>query len=129
MVGAVAPILARTGGAFIYVNLTGIALKAFQALALVAAGADQINADASIEASFLSNTAIHILAAVFPFPALRAFTDKSSDLVLACASILTRSRPTVIDVLFTCSSVVAKLALAGKAFLVLEAWGTIPTGV
>ena len=40
LVSAVAPILARTGGAFINVNLTGVALKAFQALALVAAGAD-----------------------------------------------------------------------------------------
>ena len=40
LVSAVAPILARTCGAFIYVNLTGVALKAFQALALVAAGAD-----------------------------------------------------------------------------------------
>lgn len=121
LVSAVAPILARTVGAFIYVNLTGVALKAFQALALVAAGADQINADASIEASFLSNTAIHILAAVFPFPTLRAFTHKSSDLISACASILTRRRPTVVYVLFTCSSVVARLALAREAFLVLKA--------
>ena len=40
LVSAVAPILARAGGAFINVNLTGAALKAFQALALVAAGAD-----------------------------------------------------------------------------------------
>ena len=40
LVGAVAPILARAGGAFINVNLTGVALKAFQALALEAAGAD-----------------------------------------------------------------------------------------
>ena len=40
LVSAVAPILARTVGAFIYVDLTGVALKAFQALALVAAGAD-----------------------------------------------------------------------------------------
>ena len=41
---------------------------------------DQINADASIEASFLSDTAIHILPAVFPFPTLRAFAHKSSNL-------------------------------------------------
>ena len=40
LVSAAAPILARTGGAFVDVNLTGIALKAFQALALEAAGAD-----------------------------------------------------------------------------------------
>ena len=40
LVSAAAPILARTGGAFVDVNLTGIALEAFQALALEAAGAD-----------------------------------------------------------------------------------------
>ena len=40
LVSAAAPILARTGGAFVNVNLTGIALEAFQALALEAAGAD-----------------------------------------------------------------------------------------
>ena len=45
-----------------------------------AAAADQIDADSSVEATFLLSTAIHVLATVFALPTLGTITDKLSNL-------------------------------------------------
>ena len=45
-----------------------------------ATAADQIDADSSVEATFLLSTAIHVLATVFALPTLGTITDKLSNL-------------------------------------------------
>ena len=44
------------------------------------AAADQIDADAPVEATFLLSTAIHVLATVFALPTLGTITNKLSNL-------------------------------------------------
>ena len=45
-----------------------------------AAAADQIDADAPVEATFLLSTAIYVLATVFALPTLGTITNKLSNL-------------------------------------------------